>query len=43
MPLIRWIIAAQQRKADRLILRCLGEGWHGDQFQTELRQRLLPR
>jgi hypothetical protein len=40
MYLIRWIVAAQQRKADRLILRSLGPKWRRDPFQIELVQRL---
>ena len=41
MYLIRLIIAAQQRKADREILRVLRRETHHDSFKAELERRLL--
>jgi len=41
MYLIRLIIAAQERKADREILRVLRRDTHHDSFSVELERRLL--
>ena len=41
MHLIRWIVAAQERKADRQILRVLRRDTHHDSFRVELERRLL--
>jgi|EndMetStandDraft_5_1072996.scaffolds.fasta_scaffold3542521_1 hypothetical protein len=41
MHLIRRIIAANQRKADRQILRALRSGTHHAPFALELERRLL--
>jgi hypothetical protein len=40
MHLIRWIIAANQRKAGRQILRTLRSGTHHPAFAVELERRL---
>jgi hypothetical protein len=41
MYLIRLIMAAQARKADREILRVLRRDTHHDEFRVELERRLL--
>ena len=41
MKLIRFILATQQRKADREILRVLHRHSQPDQFIVELERRLL--
>ena len=41
MYLIRLIVAAQERKADREILRVLRRDAHHDSFRGELERRLL--
>jgi hypothetical protein len=43
--LVRSIVAAQQRKADREILRfsSIRDDWYRAEFGTELEQRLLGR
>jgi hypothetical protein len=41
MSLIRFFLAARQRKADRLILRVLRRCPHHDAFAIELERRLL--
>ena len=41
MYLIRMIMAAQERKADREILRVLRRTTHHDEFRIELERRLL--
>ncbi len=41
MDLIRLIVAAQERKADREILRVLRRDTHHDSFKVEIARRLL--